>query len=472
MLKIELTKCEHFMKISSLKRICLYSSILFVLFTESQAQYSVNNIPKAYKQTNHYVFFNTNDKFNIFHPETGNLTEEIVLNSKVIIDSVFEIKNLGYTDEWYRWYFEYNAANQILSNKRLYYNTNNDYLQVTEIRIYNNAGKLTEIKRQEPIYLGLDYLEDSTIIDKYKKEFVYDKANLIQTIITYWSNYSESVLNEYYEYDASDKLIRIVKGDSETSDSENYFYKTDGQLYYILTASYAGSFSYSIEKHFYEETDTSLKTTYFSCGGLDQIPLVDTFSDWTCETEYYEIFDNQGRRSSITAKTSFSWNSKEIEHKAEFFYSESNKLLHATYYLWAGDINSGVWEESMKINNTYNENDDIIYYEKTFFDSYSEGWEIDESKTYYYSNVTGLYTQEKILFNDISIYPNPSSNTINLSEISTYNSEYAIYNLQGIIVKNGNLEKASINIHHLKPGIYFIKIFDGKAVQTGRFVKN
>ncbi len=71
--------------------------------------------------------------------------------------------------------------------------------------------------------------------------------------------------------------------------------------------------------------------------------------------------------------------------------------------------------------------------------------------------------------NSISIYPNPSSDSITVTGVSS-GASYAILNTSGNTVSNGSINSNNIiNINSLSNGIYFIRLDDGNVL---RFVKN
>lgn len=65
--------------------------------------------------------------------------------------------------------------------------------------------------------------------------------------------------------------------------------------------------------------------------------------------------------------------------------------------------------------------------------------------------------------NSIQLFPNPSSNFIQLSTL-TKTENYKIYNVLGAVIKHGSIDdKIKINIQALTNGLYFLKLESGKA---------
>ena len=61
--------------------------------------------------------------------------------------------------------------------------------------------------------------------------------------------------------------------------------------------------------------------------------------------------------------------------------------------------------------------------------------------------------------NSISVYPNPTNNILNISNIKT-NSSYTLYDVRGQSVKQGNLlkEEETLYLNELQSGLYILKI--------------
>jgi 1,4-alpha-glucan branching enzyme len=80
---------------------------------------------------------------------------------------------------------------------------------------------------------------------------------------------------------------------------------------------------------------------------------------------------------------------------------------------------------------------------------------------------------ETLQNNEISIYPNPALNEINIS--APYNiSEVQVYSVTGKLVlhqNKGSVNHLKLNIDRFTPGIYLLKVFQNNQVSTHKFVK-
>jgi hypothetical protein len=73
---------------------------------------------------------------------------------------------------------------------------------------------------------------------------------------------------------------------------------------------------------------------------------------------------------------------------------------------------------------------------------------------------------DEIDANRISIYPNPASDVIYVDVDETFNA--VIYNYQGQMIKNVNVDNGQINVSELTSGIYFLEIRTGNNVSVNK----
>ena len=79
-------------------------------------------------------------------------------------------------------------------------------------------------------------------------------------------------------------------------------------------------------------------------------------------------------------------------------------------------------------------------------------------------------TDEEKISTNLQIFPNPSSNLISFtSNISS--TSFEVMDASGVILAKGKLSTKSIDISSLRPGVYYLKINNGIAAQTGTFIK-
>lgn len=83
---------------------------------------------------------------------------------------------------------------------------------------------------------------------------------------------------------------------------------------------------------------------------------------------------------------------------------------------------------------------------------------------------TAAFTDEA----DFGILPNPSANNLNIN-LSRFEDELNIdvFDILGKRVHKGviNQLSLSVNVTHWKSGVYFVRVYNGKSIQTKRFIK-
>lgn len=116
-----------------------------------------------------------------------------------------------------------------------------------------------------------------------------------------------------------------------------------------------------------------------------------------------------------------------------------------------------VWVEGPIINNGFLYQEDIIPAE----------YKILDCSTLSTSNFS-------LLDNTVQIFPNPSSNNINVKSKSLINS-VEIYNISGVLVKkvdNSGQNEVKIELINHQAGVYLIKVFTDKSVTTQKLILN
>ncbi|WP_415328312.1 GEVED domain-containing protein [Chryseobacterium sp. MMS23-Vi53] len=87
----------------------------------------------------------------------------------------------------------------------------------------------------------------------------------------------------------------------------------------------------------------------------------------------------------------------------------------------------------------------------------------------YLSNTANLSVNELNKNKEGSIYPNPTSDILNISGIS--GNEFEIYNSVGQKVMQGKISDEKVNVHDLTKGVYFIQIKEKNNVTRLKFIK-
>ncbi|WP_082331956.1 T9SS type A sorting domain-containing protein [Mangrovimonas xylaniphaga] len=101
-----------------------------------------------------------------------------------------------------------------------------------------------------------------------------------------------------------------------------------------------------------------------------------------------------------------------------------------------------------------------------------DGYRLSELDNFYYAtfnNALGVEDYD-MLSRNISIYPNPSSDYIKVSNLSN-REDYSIYDILGKKVLSGTVSKSeAINIQNIPNGLYFVQ-FENNNKLTLKFIK-
>ena len=89
--------------------------------------------------------------------------------------------------------------------------------------------------------------------------------------------------------------------------------------------------------------------------------------------------------------------------------------------------------------------------------------------------ITGTLSTVNFFANNFAIYPNPTSNVINLNSSSALINNVVLTDLNGRIVKTlalGGVAQSKINMADLTTGVYFLKVSSNLGTGTTKVVKN
>ena len=414
-----------------------------------------------------------NEDFPVIYGSGNKYADKAEPAHNSIPDSIYEFRNFGYYYELYRWYYKYNEQHQPDTVWRYFFNANAEFENITEIRTYNTEGQLLKLVKRQPDFQEWQFNGDSSLIDIYTEEYHYEDGNLVQKITVSREYTEDQVTNEYYTYDEEGKVIHSITEEYGNQYESDYYYAANDNLKYVLffSVNNGDETYYNVTKYEYEETDTTKQITHYEFYGYNERPILDTITLWQIMDRYVETYDPAGRRTSVTLIRNNIYYGERMDYKAEFTWSESSQLLHTSYFTWKGNMDTGMWEEAIKIDNSYDESGNLLLYEKTFFDARTGDWETENSKTYYYASVPAGLPANITNPGSLSIFPNPAENLITVRDFYGETLFYTVYNLYGIARISGRLENKAINVSHLKPGIYIIEIRDGHSIYTGKFVK-
>ena len=112
-----------------------------------------------------------------------------------------------------------------------------------------------------------------------------------------------------------------------------------------------------------------------------------------------------------------------------------------------------------------------VYWPSGAIDIYDQPGQIVVNKLNVLTEKETTLGLEEAQVANLILFPNPTTDVLNLSLKNTDGAIYTIFDLTGKRVANGFLENASVNVEQLPLGNYFLRIFQDGALQTQRFVK-
>lgn len=348
------------------------------------------------------------------------------------------------------------------------------------------------------IYTDYDYPEYN-----YKAEYVYDEnRNMIKTKIFSWENnewfYS---CYEEFEYDSlGRRTLRINANDLGSGfvigGKGYYSYNNQGQLVEYLQKLHRGNDVYEdLNKiEYYYEGNKFVRTIdyYYSYGqwtepfygdyvydsvsnlrvGLLNYAFYEDLNATELQTKYEWTRSANGKvaqRDYYRASSSTTWSNFSLD-RYEFRYDESTNRY--PIYPTITDFKRE-WEEwfTPQVNGNPN-----VYT--------THKWSTEDQNTgnlAYIFDVTYNYDQVTIGLNDaernninMSIYPNPTKDKINI-DCSTplSNSIVKVYNSLGKEVMSQNLSNTEVDLSSLSQGLYLVNVIsNGKVVKQEKIVKN
>lgn len=257
-------------------------------------------------------------------------------------------------------------------------------------------------------------------------------------------------------YEGMDDLLR--ERYEMMADSNSALLSPVGAVWRYLRTNHT-----SIELYDADESHPSLAGSYAAAVTFYTVifrkdPSLLTFNSTLNSTDA-QIIRNAVK--TIVYNDLLNWNIGKFDPKAQFTstqtdvstYTFQNLSQEATNYHW----DFGDWITSTEENPTH------------YFQAIGNFTVTLNAKKCNYSDV---YTQtinitqvglENEHINTINVYPNPSSDFINIQNV---NSPFSIVDINGKTVLNGvlNPENSSINLKDLEPGLYFINILNSNQV--------
>ncbi len=361
--------------------------------------------------------------------------------------------------------FVYNNSNVLTAQTNLYFNKINKTWFVGKNYAYNDAGKIVET-----FYKQWDS-KSFTRMRGTRSVYILNKMNLAdETINQQWDTISNSWINSgqilaHYIDDTildNETINAWSGGSSWTLSGQNLYTYTSGlltekikQVWDMGSLAWINSekedYSYNsngflVERLFLywfgSEWSIPLRYvyTYDLFNHITSLSIERWYTDaWVFSSVNSYSFDDIGRRKGYSVQTFDPLTGLVYDgYSYEFNYDSDNLANNAVYKRWNRSTND--WENS--------------YTEHLYYSSH---------------NITLL---NQVNDGIIHAFPNPAINELHISRVQP-GCSITVYDLKGhkLISSIAKSTNESILVSSLSPGIYILRVSEGKKTMTTKFVK-
>ncbi len=294
---------------------------------------------------------------------------------------------------------------------------------------YNSSTQLTE---------QLSQSENNGWEDTGRDLYTYDGNGNVATYVHQFKSGSVWVnANRIeYTYDGNGNQIQAV---SKVWDSNNSLWVNSSR----------GTYTYSngvLTEELYESWDDQIDT-------------------WLTDGKVLRTYNGNGL---LTLRETQLWENGgwRSQNKREYTYNSDSDLIMEVISNW--NVNSSDWEIAGRIETIYGNND--LPYQEIAQSWLVNVWENHSRHTYTYDT---YQSTEELDHTQLSIYPNPATETIIFNLDEPTQGTVVIYNAEGRIVVSqpvaGKVNRLPVS--QLPTGNYFVQLIQEGKVSTGRFVK-
>ncbi|MBD78767.1 MAG: hypothetical protein CL840_07595 [Crocinitomicaceae bacterium] len=335
-----------------------------------------------------------------------------------------------------------------------------------------------------------DYSERTT--------YDYDTVNnrLNWTLMEEYNSTSskwEVFLKDYHYYNASNQIIndsgKTYNSSTkkwEINQATTYTYNGKGLLINMTTADFAGTWDNRDKTEYtYNASDQLVKTETFRwVFGAWEPENRDSYnynskklvSKMISEEYGFSKFDS----TEITnySYTSFdslkSWETLEYQagwkksEKAEFMYNSSDLRTQGLIKEWNGSSYDNLEKTDISRSSSGNKKFWVTY--DWFFGSWHNSWRM----TFIYdSSSTPSSVALDDFKNEIKLFPNPVTSSLNISLRAELQSEITILSMDGTTVRpKSTIQDKPIDVSGLRSGYYILQIENQEGVSRKTFIKS
>lgn len=180
------------------------------------------------------------------------------------------------------------------------------------------------------------------------------------------------------------------------------------------------------------------------------------------------------RRTLISGKTT---DNENWHHVAVVVNGPTNMKIFVDCRDFGGDFSGTGWSLTYSDNagnlgrGKRNTGDDIKYFKGSLDDFYYWDREITEEEIGFLCTEVPDMSTADTETEDFILSPNPVKDILTIHNLNSKVESVQIFNHSGQLVMNQNKAGNLINVSHLNPGTYLVKINSGKKVISKKFIK-
>lgn len=346
---------------------------------------------------------------------------------------------------------------------------------------YTYAANSTMTENVSYFWNSVNWEENS------KYEYTYNTLNNVTSEVAfYWMSGSqwEAMFKTDYTYDGNNKLIAEISSDWDGSqwimtNKTEYTYDANGNITLEMVYYYTGSqweangkYEYSYDAFnnlilsitaYWDGTQWVLNQkgeyTYDSNGNqILEINLYWDGSQWVSWYKYEITFDANG---NVTEEKGWEWDGM------QWMETYKDELTYNNMYSFNDLILPSFFEE----DNIYF-NHMMTQFEEFEKDTATGNW-ISYFKASLYYSAMNVNSVSDIEGANISVYPNPVTNQINVTFSGTNSTaQFDLFDLQGRLLMSKRVaSREQIDLGHLNIGMYFYNLVLGDETHTGKLIK-
>lgn len=364
------------------------------------------------------------------------------------------------------------STKELDSIRTFIFEYNDSLYKSTHAYKWNSSGQITDF-----VFYIVWYSTSRVMFFANRTAYEYDNSERLQKIFLYKDDFSKDGINwildkksEYF-YNNTNSIDSILQSSFINDTTWQIFYKTlflynaNNMLIQKRIENKTGVVTEQDDYYYHETNELVDSIILFQNNSPGYTPS----TTYMCKLEY----DKNGNRirwdQYIKKDTTEQY---EPYLKEELYYNTQGKLSNRMLYLSNDNKNL---DTSLIVKNYYDKDNDIIlerYYRRNRM---SREWEVTKKLFYYYKNSN---QKDTLQYNDcFSVFPVPAENFIIITnkKDAFVDAYYRIFDLNGRLLKNGNIENSlwfNIDISSLKKGMYIIEIAGNDLKEVKKFIKN